>query len=214
MAKNQTQLNPSWTVAGMGGVQKIRSDEQFVLILNPSQAHLHVSEVEEVVHISRGRIFVFRDKNLRRKKHILGYKNICKTKKDKCHNYSAITLVPLNTSLAMFLLASTTPSPLSSRAMTGPLEVRYKSHNPVYNSSPNSYYTGDFHTYLMTVQLHSYSKIQVSLLNAKSCNCNTHFGYYIPVLLPNLSVDSVDFCNVSCTTLVLGKRLEKVEKIA
>lgn len=35
-----------------------------------------------------------------------------------------ITLVPLNTSLAMFLQASTTPSPFSSRAMTGPTATR------------------------------------------------------------------------------------------
>lgn len=40
------------------------SDEQFVLMRDRSQAHLHVSEVEEAVHVSRGRIFVIRDKNL------------------------------------------------------------------------------------------------------------------------------------------------------
>lgn len=43
-----------------------------------------------------------------------------------------VTLVPLNTSLAMFLQASTTPSPFSSRAMTGPLERRHDSHSPAF----------------------------------------------------------------------------------
>lgn len=44
------------------------SEDQFVLGHNNSQTHLHVCEVEEVVHISRGRIFVIRDKNLLKKK--------------------------------------------------------------------------------------------------------------------------------------------------
>lgn len=38
-------------------------------------------------------------------------------------------LVPLNTSLAMVLQASTTPSPFSSRAITGPLTTRGRSEN-------------------------------------------------------------------------------------
>lgn len=100
-----------------------------------SQAHLHVCEVEEVVHVSGRCVFVLRDKNL------WGGKNttrswfdfffffclrkktyLCQSEKKKkvCHSYTAITLVPLNTSLAMCLQASTTPSPFSSRAMTGP----------------------------------------------------------------------------------------------
>lgn len=44
--------------------------------------------------------------------------------------HSLLTLVPLNTSFAVFLQASTTPSPFSSIAMTGPLEIRYESHHP------------------------------------------------------------------------------------
>lgn len=64
-AINQTQLifNPGWMV---GGFRKSDStaDEQFVLILYQLQAHLHVSEVEEVVHVSRGCILVIGDKNL------------------------------------------------------------------------------------------------------------------------------------------------------
>lgn len=50
----------------VGGFRKSDStaDEQFVLILYHLQAHLHVSEVEEVVHVSRGCILVIGDKNL------------------------------------------------------------------------------------------------------------------------------------------------------
>lgn len=44
---------------------------RFALIhTNYSQAHLHVSEVEEVVHVSGGGIFVIRDKNLLKKHNI------------------------------------------------------------------------------------------------------------------------------------------------
>lgn len=60
-----------------------------------SQAHLHVGEVEEVVHVSTGCIFVIRDKNLRNTKTkylILCYRNrthLFGLRKDTGNKYSA-----------------------------------------------------------------------------------------------------------------------------
>lgn len=45
----------------------IRSIKVRILKLN-SQAHLHVSEIEEVVHVSGGSVLVIRDENLQGKK--------------------------------------------------------------------------------------------------------------------------------------------------
>lgn len=45
----------------------IRSIKVCTLKLN-SQAHLHVSKIEEVVHVSGGSVLVIRDENLQGKK--------------------------------------------------------------------------------------------------------------------------------------------------
>lgn len=88
------------------------------------QAHLHVGEIEEVVDVLRRRVFVVGDKKLQDKKISVNVTS-SKTQSEAIRigpgpRCAALTFVPLNTSLAMFLHASTTPSPFISRAMTGP----------------------------------------------------------------------------------------------
>lgn len=96
---------------------------------------------------------------------------------------TAPTLVPLNTSWAMLLQASTTPSPFSSRAMTGPVVARRESHNPtviLYCST--------------TPQLHlHYSKTQASLLTATLIHTSV-----VKLLSTKMGILrlSVDFWNV------------------